>query len=78
MGWGRVQGLGEGGPRALVPSGRGTGPRDGANFATCVVFLTFLTRTKKRKMAFFEGCPVGWGKAQGLREGGPRASVLGG
>ena len=27
--------------------GRGTGPRDGANFATCVVFL----RTKKRKMA---------------------------
>ena len=21
--------------------GRGTGPRDGANFATCVVFLTF-------------------------------------
>ena len=45
-----------------------------ANFATC----TFLTRTKRRKMAFFEGCPVGWGKAQGLGEGGPRASVLGG
>ena len=41
--------------------GRGTGPRDGANFATCVVFLLFLTRTKRRKMAFFEGCPVGWG-----------------
>ena len=59
--------------------GRGTGPRDGANFATCVVFLTFLTRTKRRKffflkdtlwggvcaykkkMMFFEGCPVGWG-----------------
>ena len=40
--------------------GRGTGPRDGANFATCVVFLSFLTRTKRRKMAFFEGCPVGW------------------
>ena len=40
--------------------GRGTGPRDGANFATCVVFLgsrdgcVVLTRTKK-------GCPVGWG-----------------
>ena len=33
--------------------GRGTGPRDGANFATCVV----VTKT----MAFFEGCPVGWG-----------------
>ena len=29
------------------------GPRDGANFATCVVVLTFLTCTK-----FFEGCPV--------------------
>ena len=38
--------------------GRGTGPRDGANFATGVVFLSFLTRTKRRKMAFFEGCPV--------------------
>ena len=41
--------------------GRDTGPRDGANFAMCVVFLSFLTRTKRRKMAFFEGCPVGWG-----------------
>ena len=53
-----------GGARASVPGGvggRGTGPRDGANFATCVVFLLFLTRTKRRKMAFFEGCPVGWG-----------------
>ena len=29
-------------------------------------------------MGFFEGSPVGWGKAQGLGEGGPRASVLGG
>ena len=37
------------------------GFRDGANFATCVVFLSFLTRTKRRKIAFFEGCPVGWG-----------------
>ena len=41
--------------------GRGTGPRDGANFATCVVFLLFLTRTKEEKWLFFEGCPVGWG-----------------
>ena len=41
--------------------GRGTGPRDGANFATCVVFLLFRTRTKRRKMAFLEGCPVRWG-----------------
>ena len=50
------QGLG-GGPRASVPGG----VRDGANFATCVVFSSFLTRTKRRKIAFFEGCPVGWG-----------------
>ena len=69
---GGSKGFGSGGV-----GGRGTGPRDGANFATCVV-LTFLTRTKRRKMAFFEGCPVGRGKAQGLGEGGPRASVLGG
>ena len=40
---------------------RDTGPRNGANFATCVVFLSFLMRTKRRKMAFFEGCPVGCG-----------------
>ena len=49
--------------------GRGTGPRDGANFATCVVFLTFLTRTKRRKIAFSEGCPVGWGRIQGPGRG---------
>ena len=44
-----------------------------ANFATCVVFLSFLTRTKRRKMAFFEGCPVGWGgvpTGAGLVDGG--------
>ena len=58
--------------------GRGTGPRDGANFATCVVFLTFLTRTKRRKIAFFEGFPVGWGRVQGGAERGPRALVPGG
>ena len=54
----------EGGSRGFGSGGvggRGTGPRDGANFATCVVFLMFLTRTKRRKMMFFEGCPVGWG-----------------
>ena len=38
--------------------GRGTGPRDGANFA-------ILTRTKRRKMAFFEGCSVVWGVPTG-------------
>ena len=81
MGWGRVQGGAERGPRALVPGGvggRGTGPRDGANFATCVVFLTFLTRTKRRKMACFEGCPVGGGGYKGSGRGGPRALVPGG
>ena len=45
---GGSKGFGSGGV-----GGRGTGPRDGANFATCVVFLTFLTRKKRRKMAFF-------------------------
>ena len=57
---GASRGFGSGGI-----GGRGTGPRDGANFATCVVFLTFLTRTKRRKMMFFEGCPVGWGVPTG-------------
>ena len=45
--------------------------------ATCVVFLTFLS-TFRRKMAFFEGCPVGWGRVQGGAERGPRALVPGG
>ena len=40
---GGSKGFGSGGV-----GGRGTGPRDGANFATCVVFLTFLMRRKKR------------------------------
>ena len=42
-----------GGPRASVPGGvggRGTGPRDGANFATCVVFLSFQGRSKFRNV----------------------------
>ena len=88
----QVQGRGQGrvglavggGARASVAgvSGRDTGPRDGANFATCVVFLSFLTRTKRRKMAFFEGCPVGWRGGThrswpGGRGGRPRALVAG-
>ena len=36
------------------------GPQ-GRSISQRVVFLSFLTRTKRRKMAFFEGCPVGWG-----------------
>ena len=54
---GLVRGKGSGGGCTGFGSGgvggRGTGPRDGANFATCVVFLLFLTRTKRRKMVFF-------------------------
>ena len=73
LGLGGGPGFGAGGV-----GGRGTGPRDGANFATCVVFLTFLMRTKRRKMAFFEGSPVRWGRVQGLGESGPRALVPGG
>ena len=34
----QVQGRGQG---RVGLGGRGTGPRDGANFATCVVFLLF-------------------------------------
>ena len=49
------QGLG-GGARASVP-----GPRDGANFATCVVFLLFLTRTKRRKWLFLKDALWGGG-----------------
>ena len=47
-----------GGPRASVPGG---------------VFLSFLTRTKRRKMTVFEGCPVNWGgvpTGAGLVDGG--------
>ena len=53
--------------------GRGTGPRDGANFATCL-----SNAYKNKKNDFFEGYPVGWGGVQGLGRGGPRASVPGG
>ena len=74
-------------PRASVPGGvggRGTGPRDGANFATCVVFLCIFVVSnayKRRRMAFL-GCPVGWGGGThrswpGGRGGRPRALVAG-
>ena len=46
----------EGGSRGFGSGGvggRGTRPRDGANFATCVVFFTFLTCRKRRKMTVF-------------------------
>ena len=61
--------------------GRGTGPRDGANFATCVVFLLFLTRTKRRKMAFLKDALWGGGGTHrswpGGRGGRPRALIPG-
>ena len=53
--------------------GRGTGPRDGANFVTCVERVQ-----KRRTMMFFEGYPVGWEGVQGLGRGGPGALVPGG
>ena len=55
----------------------------GARGSGTVVFLLFLTRAKRRKMTFFEGCPVGGvptgaglvdggvdqGPGEGVREG---------
>ena len=46
----------EGGSRGCGSGGlggRATGPRDGANFATCVVFLTFFNAYKKKKNDVF-------------------------
>ena len=58
---------GSGGSRsgARGVGGRGTGP------AHCGVGEGTRARGggSKGKMAFFEGCPVGWGKVQGLGEG---------
>ena len=54
-GSGGVQGLRFGGV-----SGRGTGPRDGANFV-----LSFLIRTKRRKMFFLRAGLVNGGVDQG-------------
>ena len=64
---GGCKGFGSGGV-----SGRGTGPRDGANFATCVDFC-FSNAYKKRKMAFFEGrgVPTGAGLVDGGVDQGP-------
>ena len=44
---GGCKGFGSGGV-----GGRDTGPRDGANFATCVVFLSFLAYKKKKNGCF--------------------------
>ena len=72
MGWGRVQrGRGEGskGFGSGGVGGRGTGPRDGANFATCVVFLTFLTHTKKEKWRVLKDALWGGGGYKGSGRG---------
>ena len=58
-GWGGCRGDGsskEGVGAWLAGSGNGwLGGRGRASVAS------FLTRTKRRKMVFFEGCPVRWG-----------------
>ena len=62
----------EGGSRGFGSGGvggRGTGPRDGANFATCIVFLMLLTRTKGGGVTHRS-----WPGGQG---GKPRALVAG-
>ena len=64
-----------GGARASVAgvSGRDTGPRDGANFATCVVFLLFLMRKKEEKWRCLKDALWGGGgvpTAAGLVDGG--------
>ena len=69
---GGCKGFGSGGV-----GGRGTGPRDGANFATRVVFLLFLTRTKRRKMAFLKDALWGGGGTHRSRGGRPRALIPG-
>ena len=73
---GGCKGFGSGGV-----GGRDTGPRDRANFATCVVFLLFLTRTKKEKWRFLKDALWGGGGTHrswpGGRGGRPRALVAG-
>ena len=67
---GGCKGFGSGGV-----SGRDTGPRDGANFATCVVFLSFLTRTKEEKWRFLKDAL--WGGGGGTHRSWPGGRVYG-
>ena len=75
------QGLGEGckGFGSGGVGGRDTGPRDGANFATCVVFLSFLQ--KEEKWRFLKDALWGGGGTHrswpGGRGGRPRALIPG-
>ena len=62
--------------------GRDTGPRDGANFATYVVFLSFLHIEKEEKWRFLKDALWGGGGGThrswpGGRGGRPRALVAG-
>ena len=59
---GGCKGFGSGGV-----SGRGTGPRDGANFATYVVFLLLQ---KEEKWLFLKDALSGGGAGAGLVDGG--------
>ena len=59
----RGKGSAGGGCKGFGPGGAGgrdTGPQGRSKFRNVCPFF-FVTRTKRRKMAFFEGCPVGWG-----------------
>ena len=77
VGWGGTHWSWPGGrggrPRALV-AGEGWGGRSWLGGRTCVVFLLFLTRTKRRKIAFFLKDAL-WGgggthrKNKGVRQG---------
>ena len=70
---GNCKGFGSGGV-----GGRDTGPRDGANFATYVVFLSFLHIQKEEKWRFLKdalwgggGVPTGAGLVDGGVDQGP-------
>ena len=79
VGWGGGQGLGRGvqGLCSGGVGGRGTGPRDGANFATCRIF-DVCNVFKKKKNEFFLKDTLCNGGVQGSGGGGPGALVLGG
>ena len=58
--------------------GRGTGPRDGANFATCVIFFVSNAYKKEEKWLFLKdalwgggGVPTGAGLVDGGVDQGP-------
>ena len=55
--------------------------RGGRWYGTEQISQLASTRTKRRKMIFFEGCPVGWGGTHrswpGAQAGKPRALVAG-